>query len=272
MLRVHTFPRTFTSKFQNLDEIISCEVSALAAKIAQQQILEVKPMILHTCANVFTNHFCSRNFSFNDLDFLEMVKNFDEIFYEVNQGYAADFLPFLLPLHKNRLAQMSSCAHKIREFIEKRIIEDRFESFTDDSKPEDYVENLIHYVKSSEGPQMSWDTALFALEDIIGGHSAVGNLIAKILGYLVQETEVQKKIQEEVDLVTKNFDGTYRKVTISDRSVMPYTEAVVLEAIRLIASPIVPRVANQDSSVAGKNLDITLTYEIVTLPSNTTQH
>lgn len=256
MLRVHTFPRTFTSIYQNLDEIISREVSALSNKIIKEEVLEVKPYILYTCANVFTNHFCSRNFSLNEPEFIEMVSNFDEIFYEVNQGYAADFLPFLLPLHKNRLTQMSNYAHKIREFIEKRIIGDRFESFTKESKPGDYVENLIHYVKESEGPQMSWDTALFALEDIIGGHSAVGNLVAKILGYLVQLPEVQKKIQEEVDMITKNDKEGYRNVKMSDRSVMPYTEAVIWEAIRLIASPIVPRVANQDSSVAGKNLNL----------------
>lgn len=256
MLRVHTFPRTFTTIFQNLDEIIIREVSAFTKRIeaCQKESLEVKPYILYTCANVFTNHFCSRNFSKNESDFIDMINNFDEIFYEVNQGYAADFLPFLLPLHKNRLAQMSKCAHKIREFIETRIIEDRFESFTTDSKPGDYVESLIHHVKSSEGSQMSWDTALFALEDIIGGHSAVGNLVAKILGYLVQLPDVQKKLQEEVDDVTREEDGSYRNVTMKDRNAMPYTEGVVLEAIRMIASPIVPRVANQDSSVAGEFL------------------
>lgn len=251
MLRVHTFPRSFTSKFENLDEIISFEMSKLSSKIKANNICEVKPFILQACANVFTNHFCSRNFSEDEKDFVEMIRNFDNIFYEVNQGYAADFLPFLLPLHKGRLAQMSQYAHRIRHFIEKRIIENRFESWTNDSKPSDYVESLIYHVKTESGAQMSWDTALFALEDIIGGHSAVGNLLVKILGYLVQEVDVQRKIQEEVDQATKMDDG-YRKVTISDRNSMPYTEAVILEAIRLIASPIVPRVANQDSSVAGQ--------------------
>lgn len=93
-----------------------------------------------------------------------------------------------------------------------------------------------------------------------GGHSAVGNLVCKILGYLVREPNVQKKIQEEIDHVTRQPDGSNRPVTISDRTTMPYTEAVVLEAIRLIASPIVPRVANQDSSVAGEFILFFLVY------------
>lgn len=167
MLRVHTFPRSFTSKFQNLDEIISSEVSKLCKKLHQNEICEAKTDILMTCANVFTNHFCSRNFEQNETDFCEMVKNFDEIFYEVNQGYAADFLPFLMFLHKNRLSEMSKRAHKIRDFIEKRIIESRYEKWDWNEKPQDYVESLIYHVKSEE-QQMSWDTALFALEDIIG--------------------------------------------------------------------------------------------------------
>uniref|UniRef100_A0A182SAB4 Cytochrome P450 n=1 Tax=Anopheles maculatus TaxID=74869 RepID=A0A182SAB4_9DIPT len=32
---------------------------------------------------------------------------------------------------------------------------------------------------------------------------------------------------------------------------MPYTEATIMEALRLIASPIVPHVANQDSQIGG---------------------
>lgn len=252
MLRSHTFPRSFSVKFNNLDTIITSEVTSMISRITPNEKFEIKPLILQACANAFANHFCSKKFSSDDNDFVTMTKDFDEIFYEVNQGYAADFLPFLMPLHKNRLNYMSKLTHRIRHFIETKIIEDRFDSWTSNSKPDDYVESLIYHVKTESIPKMSWDTALFALEDIIGGHSAVGNFLTKILGYLVQEPEVQRKIQEEIDACTKTLDGKNRQVTISDRNSLPYTESVILEAIRLIASPIVPRVANQESSVAGK--------------------
>ncbi|GLV38352.1 spookier [Carabus blaptoides fortunei] len=251
MLRSHTFPRSFSVKFNNLDTIISTEVTDMISRVTSNEKFEIKPLILQTCANVFASHFCSKNFSTDDQDFLTMIKDFDDIFYEVNQGYAADFLPFLMPFHKNRLGHMRKLTHRIRHFIETKIIEDRFDAWTSNSKPDDYVESLIYHVKTESVPKMSWDTALFALEDIIGGHAAVGNFLTKILGYLVQEPEVQRKIQEEVDACTKTLDGKNRQVTISDRTCLPYTEAVILEAIRLIASPIVPRVANQESSVAG---------------------
>lgn len=256
MLRTHTFPRSFSVKFNNLDNIIGSEVSRMMARITPDASTEIKPLILQGCANVFASHFCSKNFNPNDQEFCTMVSDFDEVFYEVNQGYAADFLPFLMPLHRGRLNQMSKLTHRIREFIESRIIEDRFENWSMNVEPDDYVESLIYHVKTESAPKMSWDTALFALEDIIGGHSAVGNFVTKILGYLVKEPEVQKKIQEEVDAATWTMNGSNRPVTISDRTSMIYTEAVILEAIRLIASPIVPRVSSQETSVAGNFANI----------------
>lgn len=109
---------------------------------------------------------------------------------------------------------------------------------------------MIQHVKGDDSSSISWDSALFALEDIIGGHSAVGNFLIKLLAYIVKEPQVQKKIQEEIDFVADR-EGN-RPVTLSDRSSMPYTEAAIFEAIRLIASPIVPRVSNQDTSINGQ--------------------
>lgn len=249
MLRAYTFPRAFTHRFNSLDAIISKHSSALIRKITENP-LEIKPLILQACANIFTNHFCSKNFTANDDEFVKMITNFDEVFYEVNQGYAADFLPFLMPFHKNNLQRMNHLTEEIRTFILNRIIENRFNNY-DNEEPEDYVDSLIQYVKSKEKPDMSWDTALFALEDIIGGHSAVGNFLVKVLGYLVKEPEVQKQIQEEIDNITW-VGNSHRNVTIFDKNSMPYTESVIFEAIRLIASPIVPRVANQDCTISGK--------------------
>lgn len=63
--------------------------------------------------------------------------------------------------------------------------------------------------------------------------------------------EVQDRVHEEAQRAGAT-DG--KEVTLEDRTQMPYTEGVLLEAIRLIASPIVPHVANQDASIAGKDV------------------
>lgn len=251
MLKTHTFPRAFTHKFFSLEQLAVNETQQMLSKIQSGATTDLKPLMLHYCANIFFSHFCSRSYEFAHKGFTEVIESFDEIFYEVNQGHAADFLPFLMPLHKKNLERMNTLAHKIRKFIEDDVIVDRFEEFDIESEPNDYVENLIKYVKGGESPELPWDTALFALEDVLGGHSAVGNFLIKVFAFLVNEPEVQKKVQAEIESAV----GVCRPVCLSDRSSMPYTEAVIFEAIRLIASPIVPRVANQNSSINGKLLN-----------------
>lgn len=259
MLKPHTFPRAFTNKFFSLEQLVLNETDVMLSKIISGETTDIKPLILHHCANIFFNHFCSKNYDNSHKKFTEVVESFDEIFYEVNQGHAADFLPFLMPLHRKNMERMNSLAHKIREFIEDDVMADRYTSFDIESEPHDYVENLIKYVKGGESPELPWDTALFALEDVLGGHSAVGNFLVKVFAFIVKEPEVQKRAQEEIE----SSVGGSRLVTLSDRSSMPYTEAIIYEVIRLIASPIVPRVANQNSSINGKDRSLLNPFDLL---------
>lgn len=250
MLRTHTFPRAFTKRYNQLNSIIGNELDLLIdhLSLVAGVKLHVKPLILHTCANIFINYFCSRSFDLEHGPFRAMVENFDKVFYEVNQGYAADFIPFLMPLHQKNMARMANWSHEIRKFMEKNVIADRFVSWNSVIPEEDYIDCLINHIKTDAEPKMNWNTAIFALEDIIGGHSAVGNLLVKILGYLATRPHVQRTAQAEIDRI----ETPSRYVGLENRGYMPYTEAIILEAIRLIASPIVPHVANQDSSIAGE--------------------
>lgn len=169
-LRIHAFPRAFTKKYHQLNKIISNEINTLFNYIDMKNNhkLTTKTMILQTCANIFTNYFSSKTFEFHDKEFQKIVINFDKIFWEVNQGYAADFMPFLMPLHKLNMKRMANWAHEIREFVENNIINTRKNDWTDVVDENDYVDCLINHVNTNTQPIMSWDTALFSLEDILG--------------------------------------------------------------------------------------------------------
>ncbi|XP_069678477.1 cytochrome P450 307a1-like [Periplaneta americana] len=249
MLSAHTFPRAFSSRFHQLDAFVTTEMDTLISELnqASKQPMAIKPLLSHAMGNVFTSYFCSRRFEKDNVGFSKMVHNFDQIFYEVNQGYAADFMPWLLPLHGRHMAKIEEWGHEIREFMMKEIISTRFDNWTPELEEDDYVDALVDHVQREKQPAMTWDTAMFALEDIVGGHSAISNLLTKVLAYVATRPEVQRNVQAEVDSAT----ACARPVTLPDRTAMPYTEAVILEAVRLIASPIVPHVANQDSSIAG---------------------
>ncbi|XP_076293425.1 cytochrome P450 307a1 [Lasioglossum baleicum] len=250
MLRAHTFPRAFSARYNDLNGIIGGEMEALTTHLDSLANCKVhaKPLILHSCANIFMTYLCSKSFPLDHAGFRNMVENFDKVFFEVNQGYAADFLPFLMPLHHRNMARMAHWSHAIREFVVGNVVNERMDSWTGLVEPErDYLDCLVNHMKTDAEPRMSWNATLFVMEDILGGHSAIGNLLVKVLGFLATKPDVQKRAQEEIDAL--EIDGHY--VGLENRGSLPYVEAIILETIRIIASPIVPHVANQDSSIAG---------------------
>ncbi|XP_017884375.2 cytochrome P450 307a1-like [Ceratina calcarata] len=249
MLRAHTFPRAFSARYNDLNGIIRMEMNNMINHLnsLSNTGVHAKPLILHSCANIFITYLCSKSFPFDHNGFRQMVLHFDKVFYEVNQGYAADFLPFLIPLHHRNMARMAHWSHAIRKFIVDNIISERSNSWNGVVPEKDYLDCLLNYVKTRTEPQLSWNAALFVIEDIIGGHSAIGNLLVKCLGFLVTRPDIQKLAQKEIDSL--GFTDNY--VGLEYRRSLPYVEAIILETIRIIASPIVPHVANQDSSIAG---------------------
>lgn len=111
--------------------------------------------------------------------------------------------------------------------------------------PRDFTDALLMHLE--EDPNMDWQHIIFELEDFIGGHSAIGNLVMVTLANIIQYPEVGKRIQEEVDTVT----GRSRHPDLFDKTAMPYTEATIWETLRTASSPIVPHVATVDTSING---------------------
>lgn len=210
--------------------------------------INIKPLVLKACANMFTQYMCSTSFSYDDEEFRKVVRYFDEIFWEINQGYAVDFLPWLLPFYKNHMKKISHWSSEIRQFILGRIIDDHRATLDYNSPPRDFTDALLMHLE--EDPNMNWQHIIFELEDFIGGHSAVGNLVMMTLVSLIQHPHVAKRVQKEVDEITANS----RAPSLLDKSMMPYTEAVIWETLRKASSPIVPHVSSTDTELFGFNI------------------
>lgn len=238
--------------YTRLDKCLKAELTDLTDAIDSMpdtRRVDLKNMLLHTCANVFMTYFCSTRFSRSYGRFREFVRNFDEVFYEVNQGSACDFLPSLTPLYRWHFKKIRAWSSAIREFMVTEVFDRRRAAWVPGTKPVDFVDNLLDAVTQPDRDDgFDLDAGLYSLEDIIGGHSAITNFIIKTLGFMVDRPDVQRRIQEEADAVVRASGS----VGLADRSLMPYTEACVYESLRLIASPIVPHLANRDTSVDGK--------------------
>ena len=101
--RFYCSPRFASAQYGQLSAVAGAETARLLERMRAHPAgtpLAVKPLIQATCANMFSNYMCSESFDYDDADFMGVVQNFDEIFWDINQGYAVDFLPWLLPMYQ----------------------------------------------------------------------------------------------------------------------------------------------------------------------------
>ena len=135
--------------------------------------IQLKPMIMETCANLFLLYMCSIRFDYEDVAFKNMVRCFDEIFWEINQGYAVDFLPWLSPFYSSHMKKVESWAKSIRKYILEKVIDSRAEKLQQHSEDDDdFTDALLRSLSNEKN--VSTDTIIFMLEDFLGGHSAIG--------------------------------------------------------------------------------------------------
>lgn len=147
----------------------------MKASLKPDQEIHLKPLIMETCYNLFSLYMCSVRFDYDNVEFKTLVRSFDEIFWEINQGYAVDFLPWLSPFYASHMKNVESWAKTIREFILKRVIDSRAEKLHERSEDDDdFTDALLRSLSKEEN--VTKNTIIFMLEDFLGGHSAIGEL------------------------------------------------------------------------------------------------
>lgn len=255
LARRHCGPRQHTDNYARIGSVATFEATELVANLLDiarntTSAIKLKPYLMSSAMNMFSNYMCNVRFDAeNDEDFKKIVDHFDEIFWEINQGYAVDFLPWLAPFYKKHMEKLSSWSQGIRSFILSRIVEQRETNMDMDGPEKDFLDGLLRVLH--EDPTVDRNTIIFMLEDFLGGHSSVGNLVMLCLAAVAKDPEVGRKIRAEIDGVTKGK----KAVSLLDRDKLPYTEATILECLRYASSPIVPHVATENASVSGYGVE-----------------
>ena len=129
-----------------------------------------------------------------------------------------------------------------------RIVEEHRQTMQLDASPRDFTDALLQHLATDD--TLSEEHIMFELEDFLGGHSGVGNLAMLTLGFAAKNPEVCARIRAEA----KEATNGERPVSLRDKDLMPYTEATILETLRICSSPIVPHVATTDTSIGGYNI------------------
>lgn len=264
MISHHTFPKIASSFFANFNGIASTEISnmvdTLKSTVAAQtenQGVCLKPVFLNSTFKIFMKYFCSLDIdSSNEAEAQKVIQAFDDVFQEVNASCVGDLFPVLMPICGK--GHLSKFGEVIREFTMKQCVEPRLEAMKqsnlDDNNNEsndksdsapvtDLLDEFLINVSKSE--DMSLHEALFSLEDIFGGQSAISNFLSTVFVFLARNPDAQAKVRQEVSDVFGND-------TISLERKLPFCESVIWESARSLSSPLVPHVANCDTHLGGK--------------------
>lgn len=123
----------------------------------------------------------------------------------------------------------------------------------DEYEAQDFLELMLeHYVRDPK--TMSWSVVMYEIGDLIGGHSAVANLLMRVIGFVALNPSVQNELYIEAMNAIKRKDSDKEGfITLNDRPFMPLTEASILETLRLASSPIVPHVNREKTTLQGMN-------------------
>lgn len=250
LARRHCSPRESSCFYMKMSQIGCEEMEHWNRELGNQLVpgepINIKHLILKACANMFSQYMCSLRFDYDDVDFQQIVQYFDEIFWEINQGHPLDFLPWLYPFYQRHLNKIINWSSTIRGFIMERIIRHRELSVDLDEPDRDFTDALLKSLL--EDKDVSRNTIIFMLEDFIGGHSAVGNLVMLVLAYIAKNVDIGRRIQEEIDAIIEEEN---RSINLLDMNAMPYTMATIFEVLRYSSSPIVPHVATEDTVISG---------------------
>ncbi|OQR70978.1 cytochrome P450-like [Tropilaelaps mercedesae] len=237
-----------------LFDSIGSQTSILIEHLKAQngEALEPRKPILLACGNIFYDFFCSTTFSWTDEAYNRTTERYNQVFHELFQGFAIDFMPWLKPFYQKRLNEMFATAAKITRFTSS-IIEHHEKTVADyQENPRDICDILLLYIRSSANteapPEIVFDKTDLdvIIEDLIGGFPVVSNMLLWGIWMIADEPEVQDKLFEEYKTICGSGvpSGDHKKALV-------YAEATMYEILRMVCSPIIPHVATQDVQLDG---------------------
>ncbi|XP_078056139.1 cytochrome P450 1A1 [Mustelus asterias] len=183
-------------------------------------------------ANVICALCFGKRYSHHDQELLNIVNVSDEFGKTVASGNPADFIPILRFLPNYSMTKFIAINKRFVNFVEK-IVTEHYRTFDKDNI-RDITDSLIDHcqekkVDENANIQISDEKIVNIVNDLFGaGFDTITTALSWSLMYLVKYPDIQKRLHEEID---ENI-GKDRSPRISDRSLLPYTEAFITETFR----------------------------------------
>lgn len=232
---------------RNIEDIIKLEVRDLISAIEQRsEAFDVTDYVHHAGLNVMFLVTYGKRFQFGDKDAVRFAANMDNAAKQVAKiQILSNLFPFLQYLpgdlvgNEKRLAlknEMHSFARRLAgSDIEDKnnhndVLSARFslaDAFNDQIEKDTSDNSETELKQTCSFSESSREDTMV---DLLGaGGDTTATSVMWVILHLVREQDVQSKVFGEIESVV----GRGREPCLEDRENMPYTQAVILESLRL---------------------------------------
>ncbi|XP_062819131.1 cytochrome P450 1A5 [Anolis carolinensis] len=240
-----------------VEEHVSEEASYLVTKLLQ--VMEEKGRfcpyryVVISVANVICAVTFGKRYSHDDKELLDIIHLMDEAEKATGLGNLADFIPVLQYLPNPLMKRFKALVMNFNAFLQKNINR-HYESFNKDHI-RDITDSLIAQSQdmkflAKNSIQLPEQKIVNLVNDLVGASfDTVTAGLSWCIMYLVSFPEIQKKIQKELDQTI----GKERTPRLSDRALLPYAEAFILEVFRHSSYVpfTIPHCTTKDTSLNG---------------------
>ncbi|KAM3922872.1 cytochrome P450 2A13-like [Leptodactylus fuscus] len=175
-----------------------------------------------------------RRWDYEDKSFLKFLNVINNLFNFIRTPLGVVYVAF-----ESIMKRLPGAHQKVFEDCEglKSFIREQIESHKktlDPDSPRDFIDCFL--IKAKKEEKMNCEDfnednlVITAFELFVAGTETTMNTIQFSLLLMIQNPHIQEKVQKEIDTVI----GSIRMPGISDRTQMPYTNAVVYEIMRYV--------------------------------------
>ncbi|KAM6058295.1 cytochrome P450 1A5-like [Chlamydotis macqueenii] len=229
-------PSPTSSSICLLEEHVSKEADYLVTKLLEltdkEKSFDPYRYLVVSVANVICAICFGKRYNHNDQELLDVVNVTDQFVEVAASGNLADFIPLLQYLPSRSMNLFKDFNKRFLHFLQK-IVKEHYETY-DENNVRDITDSLIEQclekkVEANTAMQIPKEKIVNLVNDLFGaGFDTVTTALSWSLMYLVTYPNIQKKIQKELDQII----GQERRPRLSDRGMLPYTEAFILEMFR----------------------------------------
>ncbi|ODM87216.1 Methyl farnesoate epoxidase, partial [Orchesella cincta] len=166
----------------------------------------------------------------------EIVKRTECLLEIANKTSVLYFAPFLRHIAPNffEWTNWTNAVDSIFELTRKSV--KKHTQQMDENNPQDFIDHYLLKIRATTDPSSTFyqENGMKNLEaivnDVIGaGSDSTSVTLSFATLYLLLNQDAQRNAQQELDRVV----GSSRQVSLSDKNLLPYTRAVILETLRL---------------------------------------